>query len=125
VSGLDFPGVYQAYRIDRDTTDLAGDPKRSETVYGISSLTTYQANPADIAGFVRGHWQIENRCHYVRDVTFDEDRSQIRTGSAPQVMAGMRNAAISLLRLAGWKNIKQATEKMSRRLDQLLALLGL
>jgi hypothetical protein len=40
-------------------------------------------------------------------------------------MAGMRNAAISLLRLAGWKNIKQATEKMSRRLDQLLALLGL
>lgn len=67
---------------------------------------------------------MENRAHYVRDVTFDEDRSQVRTGSAPQIMAGMRNAAISLLRLAGWTNIKQATEKLSRRLDQILTLLG-
>jgi predicted transposase YbfD/YdcC len=122
---LDFPGVYQAFRIHRDTTDLHGNPLRSETVYGICSLTAYQGNPADIAALVRGHWEIENRCHYVRDVTFDEDRSQIRTGSAPQIMATMRNTAISLLRLAGWKNIKQATEKISRRLDELLTLLGL
>jgi predicted transposase YbfD/YdcC len=106
------------------TTDLHGNPKRAETAYGISSLTTYQANPADIAALVRSHWQVENRAHYVRDVTFDEDRSQVRTGSAPQIMAGMRNAAISLLRLAGWTNIKQATEKLSRRLDQILTLLG-
>ena len=61
---------------------------------------------------------------YVRDVTFDEDRSQLRTGAAPQVMATMRNIAISLLRLTGWKNIKQATEKMSRRVGQILTLLG-
>lgn len=74
---------------------------------------------------MRGHWGIENRAHYVRDVTYDEDRSQLRTGSAPQVMATMRNTAISLLRLAGWTNIKQATEKLSRRLDQLLALLSI
>lgn len=83
----------------------------------------HQANPADIAALVRGQWQIENRVHYVRDVTYDEDRSQVRTGAAPQVMATMRNVAISLLRLAGWQNIKQATEKLSRRLDQILALL--
>lgn len=74
---------------------------------------------------MRGHWGIENRAHYVRDVTYDEDRSQVRTVSAPQVMATMRNTAISLLRLAGWTNIKQATEKLSRRLDQLLALLSI
>lgn len=74
---------------------------------------------------MRGHWGIENRAHYVRDVTYDEDRSQLRTGSAPQVMATMRNTAISLLRLAGWTNIKQATEKLSRRLNQLLALLSI
>lgn len=106
--------------------DLHGNPlrKRNETVYGITSLTTYQANPADVLAFNRGHWSIENREHYVRDVTFDEDRSQVRTGSSPQIMATMRNIAISLLRLAGWTNIKQATEKMSRRLDQVLTLLG-
>jgi predicted transposase YbfD/YdcC len=106
--------------------DLHGNPlrKRNETVYGITSLTTSQANPADVLAFNRGHWGIENREHYVRDVTFDEDRSQVRTGSSPQIMAAMRNIAISLLRLAGWTNIKQATEKMGRRLDQVLALLG-
>ena len=106
--------------------DLHGNPlrKRNETVYGISSLTTRQANPADVLAFNRGHWGIENREHHVRDVTFDEDRSQVRTGSSPQIMATMRNIAISLLRLAGWTNIKQATEKMGRRLEQVLNLLG-
>lgn len=106
--------------------DLHGNPlrKRNETVYGITSLTTWQANSADVLAFNRGHWGIENREHHVRDVTFDEDRSQVRTGSSPQIMATMRNIAISLLRLAGWTNIKQATEKMSRRLDQVLNLLG-
>ncbi|HEX5347640.1 MAG TPA: hypothetical protein VFW64_11175 [Pseudonocardiaceae bacterium] len=107
-------------------SDLHANPlrKRNETVYGITSLTTYQANPADVLAFNRGQWGIENREHYVRDVTFDEDRSQVRTGSSPQIMAAMRNIAISLLRLAGWTNIKQATEKMSRRLDHVLTLLG-
>lgn len=126
VTDLNFPGVYQAFAITREVFDLHGNPlrKRSETVYGITSLTTYQANSADVLAFNRGHWGIENRAHHVRDVTFDEDRSQVRTGSSPQIMATMRNIAISLLRLAGWTNIKQATEKMSRRLDQVLNLLG-
>jgi predicted transposase YbfD/YdcC len=74
---------------------------------------------------VRGHWEVENRSHYVRDVTYDEDHSQVRTGSAPQVMATMRNTAISLLRLTGWTNIKRATEKLSRRLGDILTLLGI
>lgn len=126
VAHLNFPGVYQAWAITREVFDLHGNPlrKRNETVYGITSLTTRQANPADILAFNRDHWAIENREHYVRDVTFDEDRSQVRTGSSPQIMATMRNIAISLLRLAGWTNIKQATEKMSRRLNQVLTLLG-
>jgi predicted transposase YbfD/YdcC len=124
VTDLDFPGVFQAFRINRKTTDLHGKSERSETAYGISSLTTHQANPADIAAFVRGHWQVENRSHYVRDVTYDEDRSQVRTGSAPQILATMRNTAISLIRLGGANNIKRATEKLSRRLGQILTLLG-
>ena len=55
-----------------------------------------------------GHWGIDNQLHWVRDVTYGEDRSQIRTGHAPTVMATLRNTAISLLRLAGWKNIAAA-----------------
>lgn len=125
IADIDFPGVFQAFRIRRETCDLHGNPTRKpETVYGITSLTAHQANPADLLAHNRGHWQIENREHYVRDRTYDEDRSQVRTGSAPQVMATMRNIAISLLRLAGWTNIKRATEKMSRSLGQTLALLG-
>jgi hypothetical protein len=103
------------------TTTRSAGPR---PVCGITSRTAQQANPADLLAHNRGHWQIENREHSVRDRTYDEDRSQVRTGSAPQVMATMRNIAISLLRLAGWTNIKRATEKMSRSLGQTLALLG-
>ena len=117
VADIDFPGVFQAVRIRRETCDLYDNLiRKPETVYGITSLTAQQANPADLLAHNRGHWQIENREHYVRDRTYDEDRSQVRTGSAPQVMATIRNIAISLLRLAGWTNIKRATEKMSRSL---------
>lgn len=72
----------------------------------------------------RGHWGIENREHYVRDRTFDEDRSQVRTGSSPQFMATARNIAISLLRLTGCANIARGIELLSRRLDTVLAIIG-
>jgi hypothetical protein len=61
VADLDFPCVYQAFRVHRETFDLHGNPLRTETAYGIASLTAHQANPADIAAFVRGQWQIEVR----------------------------------------------------------------
>ena len=74
----------------------------------MTSLSVTDAEPQQVAAWLRGHWGIENRIHYVRDVAFDEDRSQIRTGDGPQVMAAMRNLAISLLRLAGETNIQAA-----------------
>lgn len=61
-----------------------------------------------LASWVQDHWGIENRAHWVRDVTFDEDRSRVRTGNGPQVMATLRNTAISMLRLAGAANIAAA-----------------
>lgn len=128
MSELDFPGVFQAWRIERTVTDTWGLPRSHEVAYRISSLTTWQANPADIAALVRGQWGIENRSHYVRDVTYAEDRSQVRTGSAPQVMATLRNIAISLLRLDGHTNIAKATRAMRRRslpTSKLLAVLRL
>lgn len=93
-------------------------------MHGITSLTAWQANPADILAGNRGHWGVENREHYVRDRTFDEDRSQVRTGASPQFLATARNIVMSLLRLAGCENVARGMEYLSRRLDQILALLG-
>ena len=70
-------------------------------VHGITSLTSDRADAARLLALVRGHWAIENGLHWVREVTFDEDRSQVRTGAAPQVLAALRNTAIGLFRLAG------------------------
>ncbi len=80
---------------------MATAATRTELVYGVTSLSPAQASPARLLALVCAHWTIENRLHWVRDVTFDEDRSQVRRGAGPQVMATLRNLAISLLRLAG------------------------
>src|ERR1019366_6364815 len=73
----------------------------------------------------RGHWTIENRLHWVRDVTFDEDRSRVRKGAGAQVMASLRNLAISLLRLAGARYIAPALRRCARSDSHALRLIGL
>jgi hypothetical protein len=73
----------------------------------------------------RGHWHIENRLHWVRDVTFDEDRSQVRTGHIAQVMAAFRNVAISLMRLMGASNIAAACRRYAAQPSLALAAVGL
>jgi predicted transposase YbfD/YdcC len=110
-TGLLFPYAAQAVKVTRTRTQLTRSKttKRSiETVYAITSLDVRDATGADVAAIVRGHWGVENRLHYVRDVTWDEDRSQIRAGNGPQVMASLRNLAITILRLAGEPNIAAA-----------------
>jgi hypothetical protein len=104
-AGVRFPHAQQVLVLTRHVTDLAGGHPRTEVVYGITSLDARHAGPARLAVLVRGQWQIENRAHWVRDVTFDEDRSQVGSGHGPQVMATLRNLAISRLRLAGQRNI--------------------
>jgi hypothetical protein len=74
---------------------------------------------------VRGQWQSENKSHWVRDVTFDEDRSQVRCGKIPQVMAALRNTAIGLLRYAGYPNIAAACRRLAAQPLQALALIGI
>lgn len=100
-------------------------PKRwtTETVYAITDLQIHQAKPAQLAAAIRGHWSIENKLHWVRDVTYDEDRSQIRTGTGPHVMAALRNTAISVLRLAGVTNIAAANRHHARDSRRPLDLL--
>ena len=93
-------------------------------VYAICSLPFEQALPAHIAAWPRGHWGIENSLHHVRDVTFDEDRSSVRTGTAPQAMATLRNTTINLHRLAGATNITEACRTMALTNADALTLLG-
>jgi hypothetical protein len=93
-----------------------------ETSYIITSLTPQEASPRALLTLIRGHWGIENRLHWVRDVTFDEDRSQVRCGSGPQVMAALRNTALGLLRLQGVRNIAAATRTCAWHAERALAL---
>jgi len=122
---LQFPHARQIFRLERTVQDLQGTPRHHEVVFGITSLTPAQASPARLLTLNRGHWRIENRLHWVRDVTFDEDRSQVRRGAAAHAMASLRNLAIGLLRLAGAGNIAAALRHCAARVERALRLLGL
>lgn len=111
--------------IQRDTVDLTTGECRSETAYGITSLGPEKAGPARLLALNRSHWCIENGLHYVRDVTFDEDRCRIRKQAGARVMASLRNLAIGLLRLAGVTNIAQGLRACARNFCRALRLLGL
>ncbi len=79
-----------------------------EIAYGVTSLTKKQASAKRLLELNRGHWEVENRVHWVRDVTYDEDRCRIRTKNGPRVMASIRNLAISISRMMGFKYIPDA-----------------
>jgi len=107
-AGTLFPGAARAMKIVRRRTDTATGVTSTETVYAITSLGHRYADSVLLATWLRGQWQIENALHWVRDVTFGEDHSAIRTGAGPQVMAALRNTAINVSRLAGHSNINAA-----------------
>jgi predicted transposase YbfD/YdcC len=94
---LEFPSLRQVFCLRREVMNLGKNKESSETVYSITRLPSAQASPQRILALNRGQWSIENRLHWVRDVTFDGDRSQIRTGAGPRVMAPLRNLVISIL----------------------------
>ena len=97
--------------------------KTVEVVYLSTSMPMTSAAPSQVTAWIRGHWAIENRLHWVRDVTFDEDRSTIRTGTTPRVMATLRNTAVSILRLAGHTSIATALRHHSRNPHRPIDLL--
>lgn len=107
-TGILFPHARQAIRITRKTRKSNGKKWSTDTAYAVTSLAPEQVSHADLAAWVQGHWSIENRLHWVRDVTFDEDRSQVRTAGAPRAMASLRNLVISMLRIHGATNVAQA-----------------
>ena len=106
--------------------EVASGKERDETVYGVTSLPAPTPTEAmALLALIRGHWSIENRLHWVRDVTFDEDRSRVRKGNGPRVMATLRNLAISVLRLAGARFIAKALRWCARDHQRALRLIGL
>ncbi len=111
-AGIDFPHARLAARITRKR--VAGGVRAKETVYAITDLDCGDIDPVQLADALRAHWVIENRLHWVRDVTFDEDRSAVRTGHGPAVMATLRNLAISIHRRSGATNIARACRHASR-----------
>jgi len=122
---LQWPGVQQVVRRTCERTRLKTGVVSEAVTYALTSLPASRATAAQVATLWRGHWTIENRVHYVRDVTFGEDAHQMHTGNAPQVLAALRNAWLNVLRAAGWTNIAAALRHYSWSLLETLQLLGL
>ncbi|HEY5869377.1 MAG TPA: ISAs1 family transposase [Candidatus Tectomicrobia bacterium] len=121
----DWPGLAQVFELGRHVIFQKTGEERVEVVYGVTSLRPERATPEHLLALVRGQWQIENKLHWVRDVTFDADRSQVRSGNIPQVLAALRNTTIGLLRWAGHTNIAAACRRLAAQPVQALALIGI
>jgi len=119
---LAWPGLAQSFKLTRRSVKQSTGALTEEVHFGITSLSPDEATPLDLLQFSRSHWSIENRLHWVRDVTFDEDRSQLRLGHAHQLMAAFRNLAIALLRLMGHTNIASATRYFAAQPNSALLL---
>jgi predicted transposase YbfD/YdcC len=108
-----FPDAAQALKIVRRRRGRRGRWS-VQTVYAITSLDHRAADPTLLACWVRGHWGIEAGLHWVRDVTFGEDHSQVRTGHGPTNLAALRTLAINALCLLGHTNIAAGLRQHAR-----------
>jgi predicted transposase YbfD/YdcC len=124
VTGLLFPHASQAVQVKRRRTDQATGKTTITTVHAVTSLTAERTRPPELARHIRGHWSLE-ALHHIRDTTFAEDASRIRTGTAPRAMATIRNLVIALQQTMGWTNHAAACDHYRDRPDHALQLLGL
>jgi predicted transposase YbfD/YdcC len=113
---LDFPHVGQAFLIEREVVYKKSGKITHEIALGVTSRTTEQANPERILKVNRGHWTIENRCHYVIDWNFDEDRSRIRTGHGPENITRLRRFAVGVIQFIsdGKSSVSQKMQQLNR-----------
>lgn len=123
---LDWPDVQQVFRLTRQRTRTKDGRRSQETVYGLTSLSAAEASPNQLIDITRAHWAaIENGIHWVRDVVMGEDACSVRTASAPQTFAALRNLAITLARLAGFDSITAAIDICAANPEDALRLLAL
>ncbi|MFJ9112598.1 ISAs1 family transposase [Streptomyces sp. NPDC102283] len=111
---IDYPHARQALQVVRWRRDLGTGKLTIERIYLVTSLPPDAADGSELAAWIRGHWRIENHLHHVRDRTFHEDASKIRTRHLPRVMAGLRNLAIGIHRQDGHTNIAAALRHTAR-----------
>lgn len=119
---LDWPGVKQVCKVHRKI--IRDGKMTSEVQYAITSVGRDQADAATLLKWWRGHWGIENKVHWVRDETFGEDRCRVRTGHAPQILAGIRNLAMNWLRSRKTVNLAAALRENAWNPQRLFTQLG-
>lgn len=117
-----FKGLKQGFELTRERT--VKGKTTVQVVYGITSLSREQADAARLLDLVRQHWQIENGSHYRRDVTLGEDRSRVRKGAAPEILAGLRNSLIYLVKDVA-PDLATAIRRLGNCVSQALDLLGI
>jgi predicted transposase YbfD/YdcC len=111
---LDFPHVQQAFLIERESVEKRTGQTSHDIAYGITSRTPQQANAQQLLATNRGHWSIENSCHYILDWNFDEDRSRIRIGHGPENISRLRRFAIGVIKSKGIRSVSQKMRELTR-----------
>jgi len=111
---LDFPHVGQAFAIERQTIVKKTGKRSVEIAYGITSRSKQQADARRLLEINRGHWTIENSCHYILDWNYDEDRCRIRTGYGPENITRLRRFAISVIKSKGLRSVAQTMRQLNR-----------
>jgi predicted transposase YbfD/YdcC len=125
IEDIDWPGVAQVIRRECERIELKSGKVTREVSYGLTSLTAERADAAALERLWRGHWTIENRVHYVRDVSFGEDGGRAARGSTARALASVRNALLYLFRRAGWRSVPDALAHYGASVRRALTLVGL
>ena len=125
IEDVDWPGVAQVIRRECERIELKSGKLTREVSYGLTSLAPSQADAAVLEALWRGHWTIENRVHYVRDVSFGEDAGHAAAGNTARVLASVRNALLYLFHRAGWHLVPSALAHYGASVRRALSLIGL
>ena len=121
---IQWPGVKPVFEYSYERIEVSTGQVKQKTQYGITSLSPNQASAADLLALRRGHWTIENKSHWVRDVVLGEDASQVRRGVIPQVMSALRNTALAVLRFAGYQSVSKAMRYFAAHPQHALNLIN-
>jgi predicted transposase YbfD/YdcC len=111
---LNFPGVGQAFVIERHSIEKKTGKTSTETVYGVTSHTPQTASASTVLTFNRGHWTVENGCHYTLDWNWDEDRCTIRTGHGPENITALRRFAIGAIKAKSRDTVAATIQRLAR-----------
>jgi len=117
---LDFPHVGQAFVVERHSIEKKTGIRSCEIAYGITSRSPEQADPQRVLKVNRGHWTIENSCHYIIDWNFDEDRSRIRTGYGPENVTRLRRGAVGVIKPKGVRSVALKMRELTRNVRSVL-----